>query len=196
METQGLGTKATRAETITTLLDRRYIRKTKGLRPEENALNLVAELRTACPEIISPKKTKSLEKRIADLRGSDEEISVMIEELSSLRGVMGKLVGSETLVWNPQESVDRSGITLGKCPNCKFGDLVARRSEKSGKRYVRCSAYIKGCRLSSPLPPRGKIRTSHNVCKACGWTIIEILRSRKREGLKVCANYFCPLRKN
>ena len=51
MESEGIGTKATRADTISTLIDRKYIRKSRELVPEENALTLVFQLRKHCPEI-------------------------------------------------------------------------------------------------------------------------------------------------
>ena len=55
----------------------------------------------------------------------------MIEELSALRHVKRNLSGNETLVWKVQENLDKIAIRLGKCPNCKPRNLIARKSVKT-----------------------------------------------------------------
>ena len=58
MESEGIGTKATRAETISTLIKRRYVGNSRDLVPGENALVLIHQLRKDCPEIVSPEMTR------------------------------------------------------------------------------------------------------------------------------------------
>jgi hypothetical protein len=54
-------------------------------------------------------------------------------------------------------------IVVGECPACKaagrHGDLVAHKSEKTGKRFIRCTNYDE-CGTSYPLPQRGELHAT------------------------------------
>jgi DNA topoisomerase-1 len=197
MESEGIGTKATRAETLSTLIGRRIIRNTReSLVPGENALNLIGMLRSNCPEIVSPGMTRSLEAKIAKVEEGQDKESLLIEELENLRRVISKLARAELPVWNLKESETKKSqneIKLGPCPNCTNGNLVALRSARTHKRYIRCTNYGKECSMSSPLPPRGKLLPSHLHCETCGWPILTIIY-RQKGSTKSCCNYFCSSR--
>ena len=49
----------------------------------------------------------------------------------------------------------------------RHGDLIAHKSEKSGKRFIRCANYEE-CGVSYPLPARGKLSATGEVCEHCG----------------------------
>ncbi|MHB1868627.1 MAG: DNA topoisomerase, partial [Nitrososphaerales archaeon] len=196
MESEGIGTKATRADTISTLIDRKYIRKSRDLVPEENALLLINQLRKHCPEIVSTAMTRSLEKKLELMqKGQENEESVMVEELNNIRAGLRSLVEMDELDWQTNlPTVRTKNLQLGDCPKCKTGSLQAIRSPRTRKRFIRCTNYQNGCKTSSPLPSHGMIKTTSNHCNICGWPMVIFLRSRTAAS-QTCSNYFCSTRK-
>ncbi len=192
MEYEDIGTKSTRADTISTLIERKYVRKSKGLAPEENSLLLVHQLRENCPEIVSPEMTKSLEEMIELLQiGKESEAPVIAVQLSTIRAAVRKLMNLQNFGWERNLVYKKNkDLSLGTCPKCKTGSLVAIRSYKTKKRFIRCSNYNSGCKTSSPLPPRGLIRTANNLCNVCGWPNIVLIIGRRVASQK-CSNFFC-----
>ncbi|MEM4297826.1 MAG: DNA topoisomerase, partial [Nitrososphaerota archaeon] len=81
---------------------------------------------------------------------------------------------------------------LGPCPMCKGGMLTIIRSHKSGKRFVGCTNYSKGCRASAPLPQRGVIKATKKPCEACSWPIVYVKSGRIP--WRLCVNPKCPLK--
>ena len=83
---------------------------------------------------------------------------------------------------------------LGGCPVCKEGKLWVVRSRKSGKRFVGCTNYSKGCRASAPLPQRGAIKTTVKPCTSCGWPVVYVRMGR--HPWRLCVNDRCPRKVN
>ncbi|MDG6906236.1 MAG: DNA topoisomerase I [Nitrososphaerota archaeon] len=193
MESKGIGTKATRADTISTLLKRNYVRRSRYIIPQENALTLVQELRRHCPEILSPEMTRTLEMKLQSLQaGNDDVAQIIADELVNIRLSLRKLSMSGGMVWNsliPREK--HKNLSLGHCPNCKDGSLEAIRSSRTKKRFIRCTNYAKGCKSSSPLPTRGRITPTVNICKICGWPKIAYLRRGFATKIEECSNFSC-----
>ncbi len=65
-------------------------------------------------------------------------------------------------------------LKVGECKVCaeagRHGDLIAHKSEKSGKRFIRCTNYD-DCGVSYPLPARGKLEATGETCPECGGKI-------------------------
>lgn len=84
-------------------------------------------------------------------------------------------------------------IKVGECSVCasqgRFGQLVAHKSEKSGKRFIRCTNYDL-CGVSYPLPQRGKLSSTGETCPACGAPLVQIVTARGP--WKFCVNMDCP----
>lgn len=84
-------------------------------------------------------------------------------------------------------------IKVGECPVCasqgRFGQLVAHKSEKSGKRFIRCTNYDL-CGVSYPLPQRGKLSSTGETCPACGAPLVQIATARGP--WRFCVNMDCP----
>lgn len=192
MESEGIGTKATRAETIATLIDRGYFRQTRDIVPEENALLLIQHLRENCPEIVSPSMTRSLETKLDAIQlGREDEALLIAEEMTAIRSNLRKLMRAESITWAKPEQKKIGNLILGKCPACKTGDLIAIRSFRTKRRFIRCSNYEANCKTSSPLPPRGRIITTKDVCSKCGWPLIVLVRSRSSTRTEECSNFGC-----
>jgi DNA topoisomerase-1 len=84
-------------------------------------------------------------------------------------------------------------IVVGECKACaeasRHGDLVAHKSERSGKRFIRCTNYDI-CNTSYPLPQRGEIHATGETCPDCGAPIVEIVT--QRGPWRICVNMNCP----
>jgi DNA topoisomerase-1 len=86
-------------------------------------------------------------------------------------------------------------LKVGECPACQAagttGELIAQRSPKSLKRFIRCSNYDV-CGTSYPLPQRGALTATDRVCEACGAP--KVIVQTSRGGWEICPNPACPLR--
>lgn len=84
-------------------------------------------------------------------------------------------------------------VVVGECSACaqagRTGQLIAHKSEKSGKRFIRCSNYDT-CGTSYPLPARGKLSATGETCPECGAPLVEVVTARGP--WKFCVNMDCP----
>ena len=84
-------------------------------------------------------------------------------------------------------------LVVGECSVCKeagrHGDLVAHKSERTGKRFIRCENYDE-CGVSYPLPARGKLSATGEVCEHCGAPIVVV--ETARGPWRICVNMDCP----
>lgn len=95
---------------------------------------------------------------------------------------------------NPQCPTNQEpDVIVGTCPVCaeagRHGDLVAHKSEKTGKRFIRCTNYDE-CGVSYPLPQRGALHALGTTCPECGAPEVEI--ETERGPWKICVNMNCP----
>ena len=84
-------------------------------------------------------------------------------------------------------------VDVGECPACsaqgRQGRLVAHRSDRTLKRFIRCTNYDE-CGTSYPLPQRGKLKATGETCPDCGAPVVEITTSRGP--WRICVNMDCP----
>ncbi|WP_085829783.1 DNA topoisomerase I [Collinsella vaginalis] len=84
-------------------------------------------------------------------------------------------------------------LKVGECRVCaeagRHGDLIAHKSERSGKRFIRCTNYDE-CGVSYPLPARGKLSATGEVCEHCGSP--EVIVETARGPWRICVNMDCP----
>lgn len=84
-------------------------------------------------------------------------------------------------------------LKVGECKVCaaagRHGDLIAHKSERSGKRFIRCTNYDE-CGVSYPLPARGKLMATNETCPECGAPMIIV--ETARGPWKKCVNMDCP----
>jgi len=83
---------------------------------------------------------------------------------------------------------------LVQCPECKIGKLMVIRSNKTKKRFLGCSNYYNGCKASSPLLQKAKLRATKIPCKICSWPIVIFRYSRKQKWTRQCSNMKCQSR--
>ena len=106
------------------------------------------------------------------------------------------------LSWSSRE---RKYIILGtnspkkglvQCPECKIGQLMVIRSRATRKRFMGCSNFYGGCKASSPLFQKAKLRAIKVSCEKCQWPMIIFRYSRKQKWVKQCSNFNCKSRKS
>ncbi|SER29072.1 DNA topoisomerase I [Parafannyhessea umbonata] len=95
---------------------------------------------------------------------------------------------------NPACETNREpDVKVGECPVCaaagKHGDLIAHKSERTGKRFIRCENYDV-CSVSYPLPQRGELHATGETCPDCGAPIVEVVT--QRGPWRICVNMDCP----
>ena len=61
---------------------------------------------------------------------------------------------------------------LVQCPECNLGELMVIRSRTTRKRFMGCSNFYGGCKASSPLLQKAKLRAIKSPCEICKWPMI------------------------
>jgi DNA topoisomerase I len=183
MEKENIGTKATRAETIDTLYRRDYIKGTR-MQPTSLALKIINILEKYSPMIIDPSFTARLENQMELVQSNETtRAQILAETAEHLRPIMLDLIGKEDQIGVQLAEVLTSqkiaAITfVVPCPTCG-SELRIIRSRVSGKRFIGCTGYAKGCRFTLPLPQFGRLTLSPTKCKVCGFQQITV-RNRFR----------------
>ncbi len=84
-------------------------------------------------------------------------------------------------------------LKVGECQACaaagRHGDLIAHKSERTGKRFIRCEHYDE-CGTSYPLPARGELHALGETCPDCGAPMVEVVT--QRGPWRICVNMDCP----
>ena len=84
-------------------------------------------------------------------------------------------------------------VEVGVCRACaeagRTGKLIAHKSERTGKRFIRCTNYD-DCGTSYPLPQRGKLEATGEECPDCGAPMVIVTTARGP--WKLCPNMDCP----
>ena len=85
--------------------------------------------------------------------------------------------------------------SIAECPQCKIGQLMIIRSPITKKRFIGCSNYNNGCKASSPLLQKARLRVIKTKCTLCKWPIVAFRYNRKQKWAKQCSNFKCESRK-
>jgi hypothetical protein len=83
---------------------------------------------------------------------------------------------------------------LVQCPECKIGQLMVIRSRTTRKRFMGCSNFYGGCKASSPLLQKARLRATKAPCEKCQWPMIIFRYSRKQKWTRQCSNFNCKTR--
>jgi len=194
MERERIGTKATRADIIRTLVERGYV-EDGNMRVTDLGLAVIETMEKYAPSILTKELTREVEKRIESVEGHPCGDSELVREtVRSIADQLVELRANEDLVG---QEIDAALVTteavsdaLGSCPVCKGGRLRITHSKKTRKRFVGCTNYTLGCKASAPLPQRGTIRTTPERCPNCSWPVVQV--TSRRKPWRFCINPSCP----
>ena len=197
MEKEDIGTKATRAATIQTLCDRKYLHGTDSLTISDLGFEVINVLVKYCPTVVSPELTRKLEEQMNEIQlGKETKEAVLKNAVEILKPILLELKEKESVVGEKiSQVVKKTRLDermVGSCPKCADGKLVILRSKKTGKRFVGCTNYFAGkCSVTFPLPQSGNIKPLNAPCKSCGCPILRVYLKGKRSW-KLCLNPNCP----
>ncbi|MDA4128458.1 MAG: DNA topoisomerase I [Thaumarchaeota archaeon] len=194
MEREKLGTKATRAEIITTLINRGYL-VGESLEATDLGFTVIETMKKHSPSVISTKLTRDTEERLEAIEMGKEDVTRLNRETLEVlsESLMAMKANEVSIGINLDQSVLATlstQNTLGPCPVCEAGKLIMIRSRTTHKRFVGCTNYRNGCRASAPLPQRGVIKTTSAPCRYCAWPIIYVRTGRMP--WRLCVNVSCP----
>ncbi|MCD6431270.1 DNA topoisomerase I [Candidatus Bathyarchaeota archaeon] len=198
MEETGIGTKATRADIIQTLYNRRYIRDERMV-VTDLGFQVLEVLERYCPDVVSIKLTRELEERMDKIQANSEKReSILVDAVEILKPVIEELKEKEKLIGEQLSlAIKRARLEeriVGTCPVCGTGKLMILYSRKTGKRFIGCTNYFKGlCNASFPLPQRGTVRPLGRNCRGCGWPLVQV-RIKGKRPWTLCFNSECPLK--
>ncbi len=91
---------------------------------------------------------------------------------------------------NPECPENHKAFRIGVCPSC--GEPLTIRYSFAGKRFVGCSGYP-NCRVTYPLPQRGKLDKSQPPCPTCHAPVVTAIEAG-RPPWTLCINPACPTR--
>jgi DNA topoisomerase-1 len=194
MERERIGTKATRADTISTLLTRGYVAG-EALAVTELGFSVLEVLERYAPSVTTTELTRKIEGRLGAVEEGKEDAKELVREtVRSISEQLLKLAAAEDWAGSKIDAAlmitTGAVLVLGDCPVCKTGKLKVIRSRKTKKRFVGCSNYANGCRASAPLPQRGHIRAAAKSCQHCSWPVVFVV-GRGRPW-RLCVNPSCP----
>ena len=193
MDDLNLGTKSTRAEILQKLINRDYLRGKKSFEPSNIAFSVVNVLEEFSPDITLPDMTSKLEKEMDDIEnGKKTKEDVVEDSRKILYEIVKKLKQNKEEISKKFKIALKSDKIIGICPKCG-GDLMVLKSKK-GKRFVGCSNFVNGCDFTTPLPQRGTIKPTKEVCKVCGCPIVVVKEKGKKEW-RLCINPNCESKK-
>jgi DNA topoisomerase-1 len=197
MEKEEIGTKATRASTIQTLYDRKYLHGEDNLVVSDLGFEVIETLAKYCPNVVSSQLTRKLESKMNEIQlGRETKQAVLQDAIEILNPVIIELKEKESVIGRQLDQALKHAIqaerVVGACPKCIDGKLVILRSKKTGKRFVGCTNYFQlKCNVTFPLPQIGSIKPLSKPCKICGCPMLYVL-TRGKKPWKLCLDPHCP----
>jgi len=198
MEEEGIGTKATRADIIDTLYNRKYIAEER-IAVTDLGFDVTDVLSKQCPGVISVDFTRELEEKMEQIQNnSGKKEEVIIEAVDQLKPLLEEFKEREEKIGEAlSQAIKRARMQeriIGDCPNCRTGKLMILYSRKTRKRFIGCTNYFKGlCKISFPLPQKGTVKPMGKNCRGCEWPLVQVRIGGRRPWM-LCFNPKCPLK--
>ncbi|WP_136717941.1 DNA topoisomerase I [Halorientalis salina] len=175
MESLGLGTKATRHNTIEKLYDRGYIEQDPP-RPTTLAKAVVEAAEEFADLVVSEEMTAELEADMAAIANGEATLAdVTDESREMLEKVFDALHESREEVGDHLQQSLKADRTLGPCPECGE-DLLIRKS-RHGSHFVGCDGFP-DCRYTLPLPSKGEPTVIDEQCEEHDLKHVKLLAGR------------------
>lgn len=197
MENENLGTKATRADIIDTLIKRGFV-TSQPMEMTDLGFSIIDVLEKYSPNVLSVKLTRDIEEDLERIQTNKKtRKDVIVESINALKPILDEFkvkeesIGSDLSV--ALKRLWRKQNYIGVCPKCGTGELTVIYSRTSFKRFVGCSNYRKGsCTASFPLPQKGRIETTDKKCIHCGYPLLKVYMPGRRPW-NMCVNWLeCP----
>ena len=171
MEKLGLGTKATRADMIEKLYDRKYI-VNDPIEPTQMGVAVIDALQRFAETITTPDMTAALEEEMNQIEeGKRVQEDVVMHSRELLSDIVDALIPAKEEVADAISEAVLADSRVGKCPKCG-GDLCVKQSGKTRSSFVGCNNWPE-CDVTYPLP-QGSYEAVEQTCEVCGGAMIKI----------------------
>jgi len=206
MKDQGLGTPATRAGTIETLISREYIfRDKKSLKPTDKGKLLIELLPS--PLLKSAKLTAEWEQKLAEMAKANYSLQDFMEQIKQVTRELVKEVVTSNIADSPflsrmkdEQQKEGKGSQSQEaeegliCPKCTIEGRKGRLVERSGQygKFLCCSLGKEICKYISQVPKNQKQRKAlvESRCPNCqGATKLYLPKEKDRSPVLLCLNY-------
>ncbi|MDR1818916.1 MAG: DNA topoisomerase I [Methanobrevibacter sp.] len=175
LEKRELGTKATRADIIAKLYDRKYI---SGKKIEVNQLgeNIIDTLKEYSSNITSEELTRTFEKDLDKIMNEKASKNTVIDNAKNeVLSILKDIEKNEKEIGNGLYNAYQQSRIVGRC-SCG-GDLVIKYSPRNKSTFVGCSNFP-DCKIAYPLPRGANVLKSK--CEKCDLPMISYGRPVKR----------------
>jgi DNA topoisomerase I len=175
LEQKGIGRPSTYAPILSTIQDREYVTKTKGVfQPTELGFVVNDLLTGAFPELMNIEFTARMEEELDEIAHENKDWVGVVKELYT---------PMEKDLEKAQQNLERvklsEEITDEKCPKC--GKPMAVKSGRFGK-FLACTGYPE-CKSTKPF----QIKTGAK-CPECGKELVQRM-SKKKKRFYGCSGY-------
>jgi DNA topoisomerase I len=178
LEKRGLGTKATRADIISILYDRKYVEGQK-IRVNELGEHLIDTLKKYSKQITSEELTKQFEKELKEIMENKIKKDQVIKEArAEVLSIIDDIEKNKLKIGEELYKAYQDSRIVGKCTCGK--DLVIKYSPRFKSSFVGCSGYP-DCKASYSLPQGGNVLKT--TCEKCGLPLISFGKPRQRSCL-------------
>ncbi len=174
LEKRELGTKATRADIIAKLYDRKYI---SGKKIEVNQLgeNLIDTLKEYCEDLTSEDLTRDFEKRLEGISNDKTTQEAVVNDAEKeVKAILGDINKNEADIGDKLYDAYQQSRIVGEC-SCG-GNLVMKYSPRNKSHFVGCSNYPE-CEITYSLPKGATFLKK--TCPKCGLPIISFGKPRQ-----------------
>lgn len=174
LEKRELGTKATRADIIAKLYDRKYI---SGKKIEVNQLgeNIIDALREYCRNLTSEELTREFEKELDGIIADKVTKEKVTEDAKKeVLTILGDIEKNEKEIGSKLYDAYQESRVVGTCA-CG-GNLVKKYSPRNKSNFVGCSNYP-DCKITYSLPKGANFLKK--TCSTCGLPIISFGKPRQ-----------------
>jgi DNA topoisomerase-1 len=186
MEQMGIGTKATRHDTIEKLYDRGYVEDDPP-RPTQLAIAVVEAADEFAERVVSEDMTAELEADMDAIAAGEKRLEDVTEESREmLERVFEELRESREAIGDHIREGLKSDKALGPCPEC--GEDLLVRSASDGSHFVGCDGYP-DCEFTLPLPNTGRPILIEDRCDDHDLRHVKMLAGRQTfvHGCPQCA---------
>ena len=186
MEDMGIGTKATRHETIEKLYDRGYVENDPPV-PTALAKAVVEAAEQYADRVVSEEMTAQLEADMDAIAAGEATLEdVTGESREMLESVFKNLRAKQAEIGTHLQESLKADKTLGECP--ESGHALLLRRSRRGSYFVGCDGYP-DCEYTLPLPSQGKPLLLDRECEEHGLREVKMLAGRQTfvHGCPLCA---------
>ena len=145
LEKRNLGTKATRSAILDNLYNRGYI-VDRSIKVTTLGMEMDAVMEEEVPALVDEKLTRQFEEDMEKIREkTSTPADVLKKAKETLIKILGKIKNNEVELGIKLAKASNLAriemTTVGKCPNCKDGNLMIRKAKKTGQKFVGCNGY-------------------------------------------------------